>query len=1242
MSESKIISWNVRGVNTSAPELNLLLRKENPDVVCLQETKLSADRQDFAIRGYKAHHRINTDGQIACGGVSVFVKDRTPHRKVELRSNLQAVAVRVTLEKVITVCSIYIPPSDRNDETHLERELEELFEELPLPWVVTGDFNAQSPIWDDSNPTPNHKGKAVEKILEKRQDVCIVNSQEATHFDLGSQTTSAIDLTLTNASLISNLTWSVMDDLYGSDHYPIVLSVSTTGRRQTFPEKWNPKRADWEAFSNLCLQNIPADLKDYGEFVKKLTDVCNSTIPKTSRKPRKNVPWFNEECRVALKEKKKAHRKLRRQPSEQNKILFKMARAKARRTLRECKRRSFREFVSGLGSQTPITKVWKSIRSLKGLESSSSVTHIRKPDGSSAESEKEIANEIAERLSQNSSSAHYTQNFQRHKNDAEKTRLNFTSNNKENYNIAFTLEELESSLSDTGNTSPGPDGISYNILRHLPRETLGVLLNVFNNIWTTQAFPDSWRLATVVPIPKPGKDHSDASNYRPISLTSCLCKLMEKMVNRRLVWYLETNNSLSNLQCGFRKNRTTVDHLVRLESLIREVLVNKGHLVAIFFDLEKAFDTTWKYGILKDLHSLGLRGHLPMFVKEFLKNRSFQTKVGSTLSEPRNQEEGVPQGSILSPILFEIKINSIAETLKNNVDGSLYVDDFLICYKSYSKGLDVIERQLQTQLDTLREWADQNGFSFSPAKTVAVHFCNRTTCLLEPELYMDRDRQHQIQVSNQARFLGLIFDKKLNFKPHIEDLRQRCMKAMRVVKVLSSSVWGADTNLLLHIYRTLVRSKLDYASFVYGSARKSYIKKLDPIHNLGIRLALGSFRTSSVGANQVEADEPSLEHRRQKLALQYTTKLATNTQNPAHNTVFHIAQKTKTTFDKNKNFIPPLGIRITKPMEDSKIETKSLIKNSKPKTPPWLLHRPKVDTELTKFHKNSTDQHPFRQIFKEKLEQYKEYKHIYTDGSKDNDAVGCAFSSEERNGSRRLDDSASIFTAESTAIDMALDSVEKSSAQKFLILSDSLSCLKSLSRFENPDPRVRLLSEKIHTLSSDRKEIAFLWIPSHIGIQGNEKVDKLAKDALRLPRRRPRAIWQPDVKPQIRGLVRSLQKDDWAQDTKGRHCHEIKPNPGPRRPARFCRREEVMLTRLRIGHTRLTHSHLLSTTIEAPICGDCDCVLTLQHIFFECPSLNRSRGDHIRCDNFRELLSSGQHDRDVIAFLKATPFYERI
>ena len=134
-------------------------------------------------------------------------------------------------------------------------------------------------------------------------------------------------------------------------------------------------------------------------------------------------------------------------------------------------------------------------------------------------------------------------------------------------------------------------------------------------------------------------------------------------------------------QAGFRKNYSTNDHLVRLESFIHDAFIKKEHCVAIFFDLEKAYDTTWKYDIMKDLHDIGLRGRLPNFISNFLTDRSFNVRIGSTLSDTFEQEQGVPQGSILSPTLFNIKINNIVKCV-NDTDSSLYVDDFGIFYKS--------------------------------------------------------------------------------------------------------------------------------------------------------------------------------------------------------------------------------------------------------------------------------------------------------------------------------------------------------------------------------------------------------------------------------------------------------------------------------------------------------------------------------------------------------------------------------
>ena len=252
------------------------------------------------------------------------------------------------------------------------------------------------------------------------------------------------------------------------------------------------------------------------------------------------------------------------------------------------------------------------------------------------------------------------------------------------------------------------------MLKHLLLKSFQTLLDVFNDMWETGKFPENWELATIIPIPKPGKDNAEPTNYRPIALTSCLCKTLERMINTRLVWYLEYNNIISPVQSGFRSERSTNDNLVRLETFIRDAFIKKEHVVAVFFDLEKAYDTTWKYGILRDLHEEGVKGRLATFIESFLVERSIQVRVGSTLSDIFHQSQGVPQGSILSTTLFNVKINSIMNCLDPKTDGSLYVDDFCMCYRS--KSMRTIERHLQQCINRIENWALHNGFKFSKSK----------------------------------------------------------------------------------------------------------------------------------------------------------------------------------------------------------------------------------------------------------------------------------------------------------------------------------------------------------------------------------------------------------------------------------------------------------------------------------------------------------------------------------------------
>ena len=166
-------------------------------------------------------------------------------------------------------------------------------------------------------------------------------------------------------------------------------------------------------------------------------------------------------------------------------------------------------------------------------------------------------------------------------------------------------------IKESNHSAVGPDEIHNEFLKQLPDESVKCLLKLYNNIWVNGTFPEIWRQSIIVPIPKSGKDTSNPQNYRPFSLTSCIGKTMEQMINNRLTWYLE------NMQTGFQKRRRNINHLIRLETFIREAFIRKQHPTAVFFDLEKAYDTTWKYCIMRDLYDLGLRGRLPMFIKNF-------------------------------------------------------------------------------------------------------------------------------------------------------------------------------------------------------------------------------------------------------------------------------------------------------------------------------------------------------------------------------------------------------------------------------------------------------------------------------------------------------------------------------------------------------------------------------------------------------------------------------------------------
>ncbi|GFN82014.1 sodium-coupled monocarboxylate transporter [Plakobranchus ocellatus] len=295
----------------------------------------------------------------------------------------------------------------------------------------------------------------------------------------------------------------------------------------------------------------------------------------------------------------------------------------------------------------------------------------------------------------------------------------------------------------------------------------------------------------------------------------------------------------------------------------------KKQVLVVFFDLEKAYDTSWRYGILKDLFDLDFRGRLPIFISNFLKDRHYKVKAENTFSSSYHQENGVPQGSILSSMLFNLKINNIINSVSKHVNAYLFVDDFAI----YAEGkhLQHLERTIQLCINNVQKWVSENGFRFSVSKTTCVHFYReRQRIYTQPALHLDGQ---PIWVKGEAKLLGVVFDSKLTFSSHVKYLKKKCLKILNLLRIVGHTNWGADRATLLKLYRTLVRSKLDYGSVVFGSAKKNILKALDPIHHQGLRIALGAFRTSPIKSLYAEAGEPSLEHRHIKLACNYVLKL---------------------------------------------------------------------------------------------------------------------------------------------------------------------------------------------------------------------------------------------------------------------------------------------------------------------------------------------------------------------------------
>ena len=533
--------------------------------MCLQETRMPATVMNPP-RGYTMYHRRGhvRDG-IDYGGICTLIKNNIAHTRINLNTTLQAVAVRCHLTRMYTICNVYFPPN--NQITF--NQIYDLMEQLPLPYLIVGDMNARSPLWGDH--ITNAKGKIIESVLD-RMECGILNDGSATHLHLQNDSSTCIDLAICSSDIFQDFKWSVKDDLFNSDHYPIMLSNAEHSEERC-PERYLLDRADWKSFEKSTICNeLAEDFATAEEAVKYLTDKIISSadehIPKSKGIMKtKQVPWWNLQLKNEITNKKRALKLYNNTKLLQDKIEYKRLRARVRYLINKSKKDSWKKYVSSINERTPINETWKKIAKITQKYKGTQKPILQTPNGVISDPT-EVANYFGETLEEISRGSQ-DRTFLHLKNNAEKEEISFEGGEYEYYNIDFTMSELRNSLQDLKRSSPGSDNIHNEMLKRIPETTLTFLLSIYNRLWKERSLPQSWREAIVIPFEKPGKNRMSPLNYRPIALTSSLCKLLERMVNKRLVWYLEENNVYNEKQYGFRKCRSTTDVLTRIDSYIK-------------------------------------------------------------------------------------------------------------------------------------------------------------------------------------------------------------------------------------------------------------------------------------------------------------------------------------------------------------------------------------------------------------------------------------------------------------------------------------------------------------------------------------------------------------------------------------------------------------------------------------------------------------------------------------------------
>ena len=400
-------------------------------------------------------------------------------------------------------------------------------------------------------------------------------------------------------------------------------------------------------------------------------------------------------------------------------------------------------------------------------------------------------------------------------------------------------------------TACGPDAIPTRLLKETAEEVAPAVRLLFQATIHQGCLPSVWKKAHIVPIYKKGSKSSPA-NYRPISLTSVLCKLCEHIIHCAVIRHLTANNILSDAQHGFRKRRSCDTQLIITIDDLAKGIEAKSQTDVILLDNEKAFDKVSHRHLLAKVHHYGIHGNTFSWIRDFLRSRTQLVLVDGQKSEESNVTSGVPQGSVLGPLLFLIFINDLPDCV-NSSTVRLFADDTIL-YRQITSPAD--SEKLQQDLDALQNWESKWLMRFNASKCQALQVTNKKSPI--PAVYTIHDQV--LEVVNSAKYLGVHLDSQLKFNTHVDAITR---KATGTRAFLSRNLSHCSSQVKEAAYTMFVRPSIEFASSAWDPSTQRNIQKVEQVQRGAARFVVGDFQgTSSVSAMITALNWPSLQLRR--------------------------------------------------------------------------------------------------------------------------------------------------------------------------------------------------------------------------------------------------------------------------------------------------------------------------------------------------------------------------------------------